>query len=84
MKLVLKAGREGLWRTTKGREFHDNPDLVSVTLLCSMCEGVYTLLGVTSWGFGCAQPNAPGVYARTVHFLTWIEDSIRRHEAALQ
>ncbi|KAK7482293.1 hypothetical protein BaRGS_00026421, partial [Batillaria attramentaria] len=47
-------------------------------LVCEL-NGAYTLLGVTSWGFDCAKPNAPGVYARVTEFISWIEDNIRRH-----
>ncbi|RUS72444.1 hypothetical protein EGW08_019790 [Elysia chlorotica] len=47
-------------------------------LVCKM-KGVYTLMGITSWGFGCAEPKAPGVYALVQEFLPWIHDNIIEH-----
>lgn len=32
----------------------------------------YSLVGVTSWGIGCAQPLYPGVWARVSYFEDWI------------
>ena len=47
-------------------------------------NGEYYLSGVVSFGNGCAQAEAPGVYSRVASFLTWIEQkregvSYRQH-----
>ncbi|XP_077306219.1 transmembrane protease serine 9-like [Lithobates pipiens] len=44
-------------------------------LVCSV-NGARLQFGIVSWGFGCAEPNNPGVYTRVQYYKSWIQQYI--------
>ncbi|OCT78375.1 hypothetical protein XELAEV_18029484mg [Xenopus laevis] len=48
-------------------------------LMCkSKKSKVYLVVGVTSWGAGCAQQKKPGVYTSTKYFAKWLASKINK------
>ncbi|XP_070264966.1 acrosin [Myotis yumanensis] len=45
-------------------------------LMCRGPEDAYVVVGITSWGVGCARAKRPGIYTSTWPYLTWIASKI--------
>nr|XP_050035767.2 transmembrane protease serine 9-like [Dermacentor andersoni] len=45
-------------------------------LSCQLSDGRWYVLGVASFGSGCARASYPDVYTRVHHFTGWIRDTI--------
>ncbi|GBN35642.1 hypothetical protein AVEN_246685-1, partial [Araneus ventricosus] len=35
-------------------------------------DGVWSLIGVVSFGYKCAEPGVPGTYSRISYYMPWI------------
>lgn len=46
-------------------------------LVCRV-SGSWSLVGIVSWGYGCALRDIPGVYTRVTTYVPWITKQIWR------
>lgn len=44
--------------------------------LVRVLDNRYELIGIVSFGYGCGQPGAPGVYTRIASYLKWIQSNL--------
>lgn len=92
---LMKVNVSIVGRTACASSIYGYGSEIKLTMLCAYdtgkdaCQGDSggplvsggKLVGVVSWGYGCAYPNYPGVYADVADLHPWVLETIRKLKA---
>ncbi|GFY73438.1 clotting factor B [Trichonephila inaurata madagascariensis] len=42
-------------------------------------DGIWSLVGIVSFGYKCGEPGVPGTYSRISYYIPWITDIMKSH-----
>ena len=73
------TSRHDTAENTKSRLAAKEQSSYQISSVFLFIPGDYTIMGATSYGHGCAEANAPGVYARVKEFLPWIKRVVKSY-----
>ena len=68
-----------LWKWNQTLQKYSCLEDFGCPLVAYTAKSSPVLVGVVSWGIGCAYDGYPGVYARVSAFVEWISQTIERN-----
>ena len=76
LRVQIKMHTNFLFRLSSGGVDACQGDSGGPLACLSSLDNSFVIIGLTSFGVGCARPNSPGVYTRVSSYVIWINETI--------